>query len=151
MGRISKRRIDPEIEERIFEIFWGHLSSFKTSKETKDFFRCLLSYTEQVMLAKRLTIAVLLSKNMTYAEISELIKVSKSTIVAVQKQIFVGATGYNSAVSKILKDENFEKIWNKLEELSLEFSFPKRYESDAWKRKSEKGKKLTKRKRQLSV
>lgn len=151
MGRISKRRIDPEIEERIFEIFWSHLSSFNTSKETKDFFMSLLSYTEQVMLSKRLTIAVLLAKNKTYDEISDIIKVSKSTIGSVHKQIFIGAPGYLNAVAKILKDERHEKMWNKLEKLSLEFSLPKRYESEAWKRKSGKGKKLTKRKRQLSV
>ena len=114
MGRISKRRIDPEIEERIFEIFWGHLSSFNTSKETRDFFMSLLSYTEQVMLAKRLIIAVLLAKNKTYDEISDIIKVSKSTIGSVHKQIFIGAPGYVNAVTKILKDERHEKMWNKI-------------------------------------
>ncbi len=62
MGRISKRRIDPEIEERIFEIFWDYLASLRNPEDINEFLASLLSYTEQVMLSKRLAIALLLAK-----------------------------------------------------------------------------------------
>lgn len=151
MGRISSRRIDPEIEERVNEIFVNYFSKLATKSTISEFLESLLTYTEKVMLAKRLSIALLLAKGYKYQEIDELLKVSKSTVSGMDKELQSGAAGYKKAVDTILKDEKLERVWNKLEELSLEFSSPKRYESIAWKRKSDLGKRFSKRKRQLSV
>lgn len=80
MERVSKRKIDPEIEERCFEIFWSLLAELKSPREIREFLQSLLSYTEQTMLAKRLAIAVLISKGYNYEEIDQTLKVSKSTV-----------------------------------------------------------------------
>lgn len=150
MGRVSKRRIDPEIEERIFEIFWDYLATLRDPKEINEFLISLLSFTEQVMIAKRLAIAVLLARGYNYEDIDQTLKVSKSTVGTVHKQILIGAPGYKKAVERILKKEKFENLWNILEELSLKLSRPKRYGSPAWESKSKKGKALAKRQRKLS-
>jgi uncharacterized protein YerC len=149
MGRISRRRIDPEIEERVNEIFINYLAELNTRPAIKEFIQSLLTHTEQIMIAKRLAIALLLTKGFNYQEIDDTLKVSKSTVSGVDKELQSGATGYIKAVKKIMKDEKLERMWNKLEELSLEFSLPKRYGSETWKRKSNKGKEVNKRKRQL--
>ncbi|MBI2036373.1 hypothetical protein HYT17_01980 [Candidatus Microgenomates bacterium] len=151
MGRISRRKIDPEVEERIFEIFWDYLAHLGKQEEINEFLISLLSYTEQVMLAKRLAIAVLLSRGVTYEYISETIKVSPSTVGTVHKQILIGAPGYLKAIKHIKSQEQQEKLWNKLEEVLLKLSPPKRYGSPAWEKKSTAGKVLAKRKRKLSA
>lgn len=151
MGRVSRRKIDPEIEERIFEIFSEHIASLNKPSSTQEFLESLLTYTEKVMLAKRLSIAVLLSKGYKYELINNLLKVSMSTVSSVDKQLQSGALGYKKAVDRILKEERMENFWNRLEELSLRLSLPKAYGSVAWQAKSKQGKKIRKRERKLAL
>ena len=101
------------------------------------------------MLSKRLAIAVLLSRGVTYEYIDEMLKVSPSTVGTVHKQILIGAEGYIKAIQHIRNQETLEDIWNSLEEILLTLSPPKRYGSLAWEKKSKRGKALAKRKRQL--
>ena len=151
MGRVSKRKIDPEVEERIFEIFWDYLATLRKPEDIQEFLISLLSFTEQVMIAKRLAIAVLLNRGYTYEEIDESLKVSPSTVGTVHKQILVGAPGYKKAINRISKREKLEGFWNNLEEIMIKLSGPKRYKSLAWEQKSQKGRFLAKRSRKLSA
>ncbi len=151
MGRISKRKIDSEVRERIFEIFWDYLAHLGKPDEIHEFLISLLSYTEQVMLAKRLAIAVLLSREVTYQYIAEMIKVSPSTVGTVHKQILIGASGYIKAIRHIQNKRQQETSWNKLEEIFLKLSLPKKYGSAVWEKKSQAGKSLAKRQRKLSA
>lgn len=151
MGRVSKRRIDPEVEERIFEIFWDYLATLRKPEDIHEFLVSLLSFTEQVMIAKRLAIAVLLNRGYKYEEIDQTLKVSKSTVGTVHKQILIGALGYKKAIDRISKREKLEGFWNNLEELMIKLSGPKRYGSPSWESKSRKGKALSKRQRKLSA
>lgn len=151
MGRVSRRKIHPELEERIFEVFWRYLASLKYSKDIQIFLVSLLSHTKQVMLAKRLAIAILLSKEYTYERIDDSLKVSKSTVGTIHKQLLTGAEGYKKAIKQILNEEKKESIWYALEELVLKLSLPKQYGSAAWQKKSESGKTLARKKRKLSA
>lgn len=151
MGRVSKRRIDPEIEERIFEAFWDYLATLRKSEEINEFLVSLLSFTEQVMLSKRLAIALLLARGYNYRDIDETLKVSTSTVGTVHKQILVGAPGYKKAIERIIKREKIENLFNNLDEILIKLSGPKRYKSPAWEQKSNRGKVLAKRQRKLSV
>lgn len=151
MGRISRRKIDPNVEERLFELFHNHLAKLKRSEDIKDFLLSLLSFTEQVTLAKRLAIALLLRKKYTYEEIDQILKVSKSTIGTIHKQLLIGAKGYTTAVEAILSQEKSESFWTKLDEIALQLSLPKRVGSIEWEKKSTQGKSLAKRKRKISA
>ena len=151
MGRVSRRHINKDVEERIFEIFRDYIAHLSNLSDIQEFLVSLLSYTEQVMIAKRLAIAVLLSRGFNYEYIDQTLKVSKSTVGTVHKQILTGAPGYKRATSYILGKEKRESLWNSLEEILLKISPPKRYGSAAWQGKSEEGKTLAKRKRKLSA
>lgn len=150
MGRVSKRKIDSEIEERIFEIFWDYLATLRDPKDIHEFLISLLSFTEQTMIAKRLAIAVLLNRGYNYEQIDQTLKVSKSTVGAIHKQILIGASGYQKAIQRISNKENLEKFLNNVEEIAIKLSGPKSYGSAAWKEKSRRGKNLSKRQRKLS-
>lgn len=151
MGRVSKRKIDPEIEERIFEIFRDYIAILRDPKDINEFFVSLLSFTEQVMIAKRLAIAVLLNRGYNYEQIEQTLKVSKSTVGSIHKQILIGAPGYKKAIELISKKEKLEDFWNNLEEIMIKLSGSKRYGSSTWEAKSQSGKALTKRQRKLSA
>lgn len=150
MGRVSSRRINPEIEERIFEVFWAYLANLRNAEGIHEFLLSLLSQTEQVMLAKRLAIAILLSKNYNYEQIDETLKVSKATIATIQRQISMGAPGYEKALRQITTSENQEKLINNFEKLFIKLSPPKSYGSPSWQSKSKTSKRILKRDRQLN-
>lgn len=150
MGRVSKRPVDPEVSSRMYEVFRNYLAGVKNAQEVEEFFTSLLSVTEQITLAKRLAIAVLLSKGYTYDQINQVLKVSTSTITSVQRQLMSGASGYKKAVNKILSEENKELLSLNIEEFILGVSLPKSKGSYAWERKSKTGKHIVSRKRKLS-
>ncbi|MBI4067769.1 hypothetical protein HY407_05290 [Candidatus Gottesmanbacteria bacterium] len=150
MGRVSKRRLDREVEERMFEIFRSYLASLTNPFHIEEFMTTLLSYTEKITLAKRFAIAILLNRGHTYEQIDETLKVSKATILGVHRQILIGAPGYQRAYQKILKDKRYEELRNQIEEILLKLSPRKRYGSARWQAKSQAGKSLSKRQRQLS-
>ncbi|MFC1647008.1 Trp family transcriptional regulator [Patescibacteria group bacterium] len=119
MGRISRRLLNEDVEDRLFEIFWEHLASLSTSGLIREFLESLLSQTEQVMIAKRLAIAVLLSRGYTYQRIDETLKVSKSTVATVDRQIISGAPGFKRAVKQVNKNRQKQEMWDKLEKLLI--------------------------------
>lgn len=151
MTRISKRRIDKLIEQRMYEIFWEHLASLNSSVLVKEFILNILSYNEQVIIAKRLAIAILLARGYTYAEIDQTLKVSMATVGSIHKQILIGAPGYVSAIKATQKRKSQEEFWDMIEEILLKLSAPAKIGTPTHDRKSEKGKKLYLRKLKREV
>lgn len=80
MTRISKHKLDIEIEKQVFDIFWAALSQLHSAKDTAAFFSDLLSETEELMVAKRFMIALLLERGKSTVEISQILHVSYSMI-----------------------------------------------------------------------
>lgn len=108
MGRVSKRKIDPEI-------------------------------------------AVLIDRGYNYEDIDQTIKVSKSTVGTIHKQILIGASGYKKAIDRISKQERFDNLLNILDGVLIKLSGPKMIGTAAFESKSRRGKALAKRQRKLSA
>lgn len=151
MTRVSRRRVNTIIEARIYEVFWEHLAQLNTTPLIKEFLQSLLSKSEQIMLSKRLAIALMLAKGYTYASIDETLKVSKATITTIQRQLFTGAPGYTKAIKLLKKSAQKQVTWDKIEELLLKLSPPAHVGSAQFSRKSALGKALHKRKIQRQV
>lgn len=142
MSKISRRYLDKELERRIFEVFLKTIVDIKNTAEAKDFIEDLLSPTEKIMLVKRLAIAVLLTKGKTYDYIDHTLKVSRATIMTVSLWLKHGKGGYGRVVDKIIKSQNKEALMDKIEEILLRLSPPKRFGSIGFENKSKKGKEL---------
>ena len=71
------------------------------------------------MLAKRLSIAVLLLKDYPYNSIQEILRVSKSTVAGVNRSLKYKGKGYKKFAKKILREEKTAKFWGKVEDLVL--------------------------------
>lgn len=121
MAQVSKYPMTRGVKTRLFELFWDTLASFKNKEGAQKFFQDLLSPTEQIVLAKRLGIAILLTKKESYATIIDTLKVSPATINKIQLWLQTGGEGYKKAIEKILKRESLENFLDELEATALRF------------------------------
>lgn len=151
MAKISRRLLNKELEDYIFELFIKTITDLKDPNEVRNFLADLLSPIEKIMLVKRLAIAVLLTRGYTYDAIDETLKVSRPTIMNVSHSLKHGESGYQQAVKKILEHQKREEIGDKIEEILLKFAPPAAVGSSRFLVKQEAGKTLFKRRLRRSL
>jgi len=115
MSQISKRYLNPKVEQQIFQIFIDSFSSLNNLSQATDFLYDLLSPVEQVMLGKRLAIAYMLLKGYSQRVISDTLKVSQPTVTRVNSALKSGS-GYRTIISHMLKKEKVVAFFDKIEE-----------------------------------
>lgn len=115
MARVSKKRLDADVEKRMFDLFWRSLSRIGGPEDVSEFFADLLGKNEQLMLAKRYTIAVLLAKGKNYHEIANTINVSPSTINSVANWLKNLKPATKKIIDRHLKDESWGQFFDKIE------------------------------------
>jgi len=81
------------------------LADLKNPNDVAKFLDDVLSDTERTVLAKRLGIAVYLSKNRSYESIRRDLRVSSATIASVQKWLEHSGEGLMLALKRIEADE----------------------------------------------
>ena len=69
MSQVSKYPVSKDVSDRMFEVFQMTISSLNNKEDIEEFFDEFLSPIEKIMLAKRLSIAVLLVKVMWSSEL----------------------------------------------------------------------------------
>lgn len=144
MTRISRFRVDDDVLEKIFSLFFEVISKDKNEEEFQNIVHDLLSPAERIMIAKRVAIFYMLMKKLDYYNIAKSLKVSPSTI-AKFNLVKENSRGIVSALKSTVRNE---KIINFFEELILELRRPGKYgvnwknaweEKIAHERKKEKG------------
>lgn len=147
MSQVSRRVLDKELKDYIFNNFVKTIAKLKEPPEIQNFLDDLLSPIEKTMLIKRLAIAVMLTKGYTYEQIDHTLKVSRPTIKNISISLkYNQKGGYQKAIDEILKDQRREAFFDKIEEILIQLSPPKMYGSAAYERKRRIGKELFKRK-----
>lgn len=134
MTRISHRPVSKKVMEKILLLLFETLGNKFDKEEFSEITYELLSPTEKIMIAKRVAIIFLLMKQIDYYNISDVLKVSPSTIAKFHL-IMTRGKGIVKALQSMVRNE---KIANFLEELWLEFRGPGTYGvnwSNAWKHK----------------
>lgn len=117
MSQVSRFPLNKDIEERIFDILYQTLADLSAKNQVREFMLDLLTTTEQTVLAKRLAIALLLTKGKGYEYIRDTLKVSTSTILLIKQWLLLGGSGYKKASERLIKQEKMEEFFDKLEEL----------------------------------
>lgn len=123
MTRISQFKVDDDILEKIFSLFFEVISKDKDEKEFQNIIHDLLSPAERIMIAKRVAIFYMLMKKLDYYNIAKSLKVSPSTI-AKFNLVKENSRGIISALKKTVRNE---KIINFFEELILDLRRPGKY------------------------
>lgn len=116
MAQVSKYPVSKEVSDRMFEVFSDTISHLSKKKDIEEFMTELLSPIEKIMLAKRLSIAVLLAKGYSYPSISGILRVTPRTIASVSVTLKYRGKGYRKAVEKILSDEKMNDFWEEIED-----------------------------------
>lgn len=117
MTQVSKYPIHKDVEKRTFEILRETISHLNSKEEIEDFLHDFLSPVEKIMLAKRLSIAVLLHKGYGYGTIAEILRVSPPTIANVSLLLKYSGKGYKKAVEKIAAGDEMTAFWKKIEDI----------------------------------
>lgn len=108
MTQVSRHPVSKAIYERIFKIFLKSVVKIGNEKEAEEFFSDFLTPTERIMLAKRLSIALLLSKDYDYQTIRRILRVSQGTIAGVNVFLKFAGKGYRKIIEKIMKEETLK-------------------------------------------
>jgi len=117
MTQISRYPVHKKVEARMFEVLRETISDLKTTEDIEDFLHDFLSPVEKIMLAKRLSIAVLLHKGYKYATISAILRVTPPTISQVSLLLKYSGRGYKKVVEKIALNEKMNAFWEKVEDM----------------------------------
>lgn len=143
MPQVSKYPLDKALEKRIFQQFWFSISSLEDADQVSSFFSDLLTETEEKMLAKRFTVAVLILRGKRPVDIKSTLHVTYSTIGSVASWVKNAKPQTQRLLLKIIKGNNWQKILDRIEELIDDL--PPAYGTDwskagkeKWKRKVER-------------
>ena len=109
MPQISKRFVKPAVKEKIDNLFIECIAACRNQNEAANFINVLLTKTEKTVIAKRVAIALMLTKGYTATEIDEKLKVSQATVYTVKYWLEDKGSEINAILSNIAKrDERQE-------------------------------------------
>lgn len=131
MTRISKYKLDSALQEEMFRQFWLTLSLLQNASTASSFFSDLLSETEEIMLAKRFTIAMLLLRGRKPVDIKMILHVSNSMIGTVQGWLKNAQPATRRILVLITKETRWQKLLDQVD--GLIDALPPRYGSN-WSR-----------------
>ena len=101
MPRTNPRELTPQARMRYLDILWTSIALLESRDEVKNFFKDLLSETEAIMLARRITIALNLLEGKSYEEICLELNTSRATVAKVHSWLNSGFGGYEIAIKKL--------------------------------------------------
>lgn len=109
MSQVSKSRIDEKINKEIYDSFLQVIVNLKSKNEAASFFNEFLSPVEKTMLSKRLAAGILIAQGFDYREITQLLKMSTSTISSFSIFYKYG-NAYRNVIDKVLHDKRISNL-----------------------------------------
>jgi uncharacterized protein YerC len=109
MPHVSRHKLDPKLRNKILAKFIKILISAKDSRSLTLILDELLTSTEKVMLAKRLAVIAMVSSDIPHERISQVLKLSPTTVAKLSLGVEVGK--YKTIVKLSGKEKiDLEKI-----------------------------------------
>lgn len=103
MAKYSDKKIPYPKQDALWTEFCTVVAGMKNTDDVKRFFKDLLNRQERLMLHRRLLIAELLDRGLTYQEIHTKLAASPTTIARVHRWLKFGRGGYARAIAKLRK------------------------------------------------
>jgi uncharacterized protein YerC len=128
MPKVSKIKLDKDIEVAIFKQFWSSVAKINDASKASDFFSDLLTQSEELMLAKRLAAAILLIRGKSPTEIKNSIHLTYTTIGSVASWVKNAKPKTKSILKEFSEEKDWEVIIDKIE--FIIDKIPPRYGSD---------------------
>ncbi len=114
MSQVSQRKMDSTVQAMMFEMFLGSFSKCKDPEEVANFLGDILTETEAIVMAKRLAIALMLTKGYNYNQICDFLKVTPPTISKVKSWLSMKGEGFRAVLNAVLMDPETEAFWGNL-------------------------------------
>lgn len=132
---MSKYPLQKEVEDRMYEVFMESIAAATTTTAVKKFVDDLLSPTERLMIAKRLSIALLLVKQYDQRTISRWLKVSLGTVSKVSLVLQKKGGGYTDVIGAILVKDKIQVVLQKIDDALAELFAPRNSDMRTWRRR----------------
>lgn len=106
MAQVSRRFVRPPVQEKMRRLLIECVRACQNEEQAADFLNGLLTDTEKIMLAKRISIALMILKQCSYSEIGDTLKVSAQTIWSVHRWLDRGGSLYRALLEELVsRDE----------------------------------------------
>jgi uncharacterized protein YerC len=103
MPHVSKRLIDSKIKKDTLDSFTFLVKDLNNVPDTDKFLSSVLSETERLMIAKRITAAFLLRHNIESLKIQNLLKLTPATVFRLKLWIQTHQEGFDVIFNKLEK------------------------------------------------
>ncbi len=135
MTQVSRIPLRKEVEQRVYEVLMESVAAAKTRGTVEKLLSDLLSPTERLMIAKRLSIALLLLKRYDQRTISRWLKVSLGTVSKVSLVVQNGNGGYQSVIGSLLRKEELKTLLGKIDDALADMFPPAGQDWHSWKKR----------------
>ena len=124
MPQISKRYVKPAVKEKIDNLFIECIAECRNQNEAANFINVLLTRTEKSVIAKRVAIALMLTKGYAAADIDEKLKVSQATVYTVKYWLEDKGVEIKSILNNIAKRDERQELDNQQLQREADSLFP---------------------------
>lgn len=121
MPKVSRKPLNKDVENAIVTQLWDSIAKIHNQTEAFEFFSDVLTNTEQIMVAKRLAVAILLIRDKSPTDIRNAINVSYSMIGNVASWLKNSKKKTRKILLGFSKEKNWEDISDKIEEILESF------------------------------
>ena len=133
MPHVSKLALKEDIFKKVHDDFARVLAETSQQKEIINFLNDVLTRTEKTMLAKRLAIIIMLSKEYPFRVISRALRVSESTIGAMKERMDRGGGGFELILERIEKQNSHDELLRRINRVIRFFALPPYAGKRRWK------------------
>ena len=115
MGRVSRRKINKDLEKELEEQLSFIISSLTNKEEINVFLNEYLTKEEKLMLGKRLILYMLLYRGLTNTQINNIISVSHETTRWYREVFGRKPEIFKKTVERLISREKSKELWKKIE------------------------------------
>ena len=109
MVNVSKQKLKKNVLNQINNRLVETIAKLETNGSTKNFINDLLGESEKMVLAKRLSVIFMLQENISWYRISNLLKVSDTTVKKIAMKISGGE--YENILKIVRQKKNRVTFW----------------------------------------
>ena len=115
MPKVSSNPLSAETRRGMMQAFVRTLVKINDDALLQCFLDDLLTPTEKLMLAKRLMTAVLLQRGYSYGAVCHVLKMSKTTVHLIQRELLKSGEGYRKVFDRFFRESRGQKILGAVE------------------------------------
>ena len=137
MPKVSQNPLSREMQQEMMRAFIQTLAKISDSALLRRFLDDLLSPTEKLMLAKRLMAAVLLQRGYSSGAVCTALKMSKTTVWLIQRELVKSGDGYRTVFERFFRESRGQRILDTIERFLDAITLPvkgSRSSMRRWKR-----------------